>query len=369
MIVSNEVVRDPRVLREAQSLQRHGHDVRVVGWDRFDPSQPPRPVLGGLAIELVQTRGLLGAIPTTPLRTVAWWRRAYRKALTRPMDVVHCHDLDALPAGVRLKRKRGATLVYDAHELFPAMIQGDYPAFVVRTAQRLEDRLVPQVDALVTVNPAMARRYADRYGVEATIVMNCREDVLPKYVPPEEETFTVLYVGTFHRARFVLELVRAVQAAKGLRLLIGGQKALASEIRKACARSPRTRYLGRVPSADVMPLTVRCHAVCAMLDPQDPNNRVGTPNKLFEGMAAGRPVLATAGTLCGDIVAEEGCGLALPYDEDAFRDALVALSQDDALQRRLGENGLRAARRTYNWPEQERRLLALYDKLGVERQA
>lgn len=362
MLVSNEVVRDTRVLLEARGLARHGHRVRIVGWDRFDPSVTDGPIGDGVEIALVRTRGVMGAVKSSVFRNPLFWRRAYRLARRWPADVWWAHDLDTLPAGVWLQKATRRPLVYDSHEAFAEMIRDDYSRRVVRIAERLEDRLLRAVDHVVTVDAALGEHYR-AFGIPVAVVMNCREDVADRWTPPTEQEFTVLYVGTFHRQRFVFEIIRAVQETKGVRLKIGGYKALSGEVRRACEASPRTTFLGPVPQADVLPLTRECHLVCAVLDPANVNNRMRTPNKVFEALAAGRPLLASNGTRSGDIVASVGCGMTIANRVDACKEALETLRDDPELQREFGEAALRAAKGEYSWATQERKLLAVLDRI------
>ncbi len=363
MLVSNEVVRDTRVLQEARSLARHGHRVRIVGWDRFDPSVPDGSIADGVEVSLVRSRGAMHALPGPLFRNPLFWRRALWQSSPFPADIWWAHDLDTLRTGVWLKERTGRPLVFDAHELFAEMIRDDYPSRVVRMAERLEARLLGGVDHIVTVNPALADHYAAT-GLPVTVVMNCREEVVARYDPPTAPSFTVLYVGTFHRQRFVFEIIQAVQETEGVRLRIGGHKSLSEEVRRACVASERTEFLGPVAADRVMALTSECHVISALLDPSNQNNRVGTPNKLFEAMAAGRPVLATKGTMSGNLVEEARCGLAIAYNVPACKWALEKLKKDPALQRTLGENALRAARQEYNWAAQETKLLEVVRRFG-----
>ena len=363
MLVSNEVVHDTRVLREARALARHGHRVRIVGWDRFDPTARSGEVAAGVEVELVRTLGLLAAVPGDLFRNPIFWRRAFQLGRTWPADLWWAHDLDTLRAGVRLKRATGKPLVFDAHEIFADMIVDDYPRPVVRAAARMEARLLPHADHIVTVNAALEAHYQETRS-PVTVVMNCREDVADRYAPPTARDFTVLYVGTFHRQRFVFELIQAVQETERVRLKIGGMKALSEDVRRACEASDRTTFLGPVPADAVMPLTRECHLVAAVLDPSNPNNVNGTPNKVFEAMAAGRPVLATKGTMSGNLVEGERCGLSIAYNVEACKWALAKLRDDPALQRSLGENALRAAQSRYNWSAQEANLLSVVKRFG-----
>lgn len=363
MLVSNEIIRDPRVLQEARSMARHGHQVRIVGWDRFDPSVPDGPIAEGIEIALVRSGGVMKVAPGALFKNPVFWRRALQLALSWPADLWWAHDLDTLQTGVWLRERTGRPLVFDAHEWFAEMIRDDYPPRVAKLAENLEAKLLKDVDHVVAVNPALEEHYREM-RVPVTVVMNCRSEIAERYTPPTAPLFTVLYVGTLHRQRFVFELIEAVKRTERVRLVMGGHKALTEEVRAACAASERTVFLGPVQPERVMPLTLESHMVSAVLDPSNRNNTMGTPNKVFEALAAGRPILATKGTLSGNLVEALDCGLTIAYSVDACKWALEKLRDDEALQRTFGENALRAAKEEYNWSAQEAGLLAVVDRFA-----
>ncbi len=362
MLLSNPATRDARVLREARSLVKAGHEVTILGWDRRAEA-PREESVDGVRIRRLRNTALMRMAAHDLFRNPLWWRLAAREGLKEDFDLVHCHDLDTLSAGVRLKERRGVPLLYDAHEIFAYMIEGDLPAMIVSYAERLEAGLLPSVDALITVNDRLEAYYAERTRGPIRVVMNCPEKVLETYEPPAESVFTLLYIGTLHRARFVLELVDVVGAMDGVRLVIGGEKALTPEVAKRCTAHDNVTFLGAVPLEEVLPWTRRCHAVFCLFDPRDRNNQVGSPNKIFEAMAMGRPVLATKGIWSGEFVERIGCGVTLDYAEDALQETVVALSEDPARCEAMGRKGLDAARAEYNWEAQAERLLRLVDEL------
>ncbi len=366
MLVSNDVVHDTRVLKEARALRDAGHGVGFIGWDRSGRG-PAERTWEGIPIRLVRTRGLLRLAGHDILRNPLWWRQAARLALQQPFDVIHCHDLDTLPSGVRLKQRTGRPLVYDCHEVFGYMIEEDVPRFVVAAAFRLERRLAPQADRIIAVNESVKRYIDGITGREAVLVQNCQDLTLEEYRPPSAPSFTVLYVGTLHRSRFILPAIEVVASMPDIRLVIGGTKALTAEVAARCAEHPNTVFLGPVPNDRVPSLTLESHAVLSMFDPVLRINQVGLPNKLFEAMAAGRPSIVTEGLPMSDLVLREACGVAVPYTEAGLRSAIERLRDDPSLAQRLGRSGLAAARRAYNWPAEARKLLALYDELGSRR--
>ncbi len=362
MIVSNDILRDARVQREGKSLVRAGHRVEAIGWDRKGVASKEE-VIEGIKIIRMRNSRLMRVAPSDLFRNPLWWRMAYREGLRHDFDLVHCHDLDTLQSGVKLKRKKGVPLIFDAHEIFAYMIEEDVSRIVRNYSERMELSLLRDVDHIITVNEALREYYKERFDGDVSVVMNCPEEVLAEYEPPASSVFSILYIGTLHKSRFVRELVDVVGSIDGVQLKIGGEKELYQEIEKKSAEYENVQFLGTVPLEAVMPLTKESHVIFCMFDPESRINQVGTPNKIFEAMAMGRPTIVTKGILSGSIIEDEKCGLAVEYDKDSLSEAIVKLRDDRELCAELGKNGLKAAKAKYNWKAQEGTLLNLMTRI------
>ena len=98
-----------------------------------------------------------------------------------------------------------------------------------------------------------------------------------------------------------------------------------------------------------------------------PNHIDAQPNKIFEYMSAGLPVIASHFPLWREIIEGNECGLCVdPLDPAAIAAAMDRLVENPDLARRMGENGRRAVHERYNWGVEEKKLLALYGKLLAE---
>jgi glycosyltransferase involved in cell wall biosynthesis len=116
MLLSNAFIPDPRVAREAQALVRAGHQVTIVCWDR-EGTLPASETVDGYRVERVQSVPTVhGLGARQALYIPRFWLAAIRKVHAFEPDVIHCHDLDTLPAGWWLKGRTGEKLAYDAHE-------------------------------------------------------------------------------------------------------------------------------------------------------------------------------------------------------------------------------------------------------------
>jgi len=372
MFVSNPFTSDPRVYGEAESLIHAGHEVTVIAWDR-EKQSTPRQNWGGIEVMRLRTRlspkyGFASWV-LNGFNLLLWQRQAYRRALIlnkeKQFDVTHCHDFDTLAIGIMLKRKLKIPLVYDAHEIYGYMRARTLPLRVARIFLWLEKRLIKKVDIMITDGEGRARYFAGITGKPISVIMNCKPLQSLEYHPPDNENFTLLYIGILWKSRMLMELVEAVKELPGVRCIIGGtgQPGYVETLKDECSKTTNASFLGRVPFDQVIAMTRKAHAVVCMIDPTDLNNRLGMANKLGEAMVCGRPIICTKGTYSGEITEREQSGLVIENSVEALRGAIVKLRDDPALRERLGRNALKAAIAKYNWQKQEEKLLALYQSL------
>jgi glycosyltransferase involved in cell wall biosynthesis len=240
-------------------------------------------------------------------------------------------------------------LVYDAHEHYAKMIEQDVPGWFMKQVDKLEMALAEKADLVVAANTKIAD-YLAPISKKVVVVMNC-VDVVPmpglKNERPEGG-LVLLYAGSLEPLRFIEELMEIVSRDKRLKLRIAGSGSLQGAVECMAQRNANILFLGRLSRDGVGKEMANADAIVALLDPSNENNRIGTPNRLFEGMAAGVPVLVSAGTFSAEIVQDCGCGLAVDWKKGGLNEALQVLMVP-SLRRQMGENGILAAETQYNW--------------------
>ncbi len=368
MLLSNPFTHDPRLHYEACALVDRGYEVTVLAWDRkgVHPAEEERD---GVRVVRVRNTRFMEALRYDLFRLRLWWSLAFRRALElhreTPFDVIHAHDLDTLPAGLRLKKRLNIPLIYDAHEIWGYMVAKDLPGFLVSHFLRMERRLVRHVDQIITVSEPLREYFESISRVPVAVVMNARPPFVTEYTPPENDVMTLLYIGALNETRFVDGIIEAMDGLEGVRCVIGGvgKPDYVEMLRKRAVRAGNVDFVGRVPFHDVLPMTLRSDVILAMFDPRDPLTRIGLPNKAFEAMACGRPLIASRGTYVGRFVEELGFGVTAEYSVGGLREAVIALRDDPGLRERLGRRALELAKGEYGWESQVRTLVRVYETL------
>lgn len=354
--------------KQARSLSEAGYEVTLVAIADFEE----KVVDGIRVLGLPQPSSRL-------LRPANWWR-ILRIALKERADIYHFHDPELLlPAGlIKLLSRR--PIVYDVHENYPQdiltkeWIPGHLRRLVSSLFRVFEDTAVRAMDGVVVVN----RHLEGRFEGKARVVRVANYSRLDGHVNgkrhPETSTAGArpyfVYAGRVSDDRGLHECLRALESLGevGAEILCAGRIGhVANGQLRALLDHGHTeipfKYLGLLPYEAIPPLFEGALAGLLCFQPT-PNNVLGTPNKLFEYMSAGIPVIGSDFPFIREVVAEADCGLLVqPDDTRQIASAMAHLLHHPHDAARMGENGLRATRERYNWQGEEKKLLSLYETL------
>jgi glycosyltransferase involved in cell wall biosynthesis len=377
MILSNPFRPDPRVDQEAKTLSANGHQVTVICWDRHG-ELTGQETRNGFRIVRIQT---VNAGYGTGWRLFChiprFWQQAVRLAVEMQPEVIHCHDLDTLYAGWRIKKRLGCSLIYDAHEHYPAMMSLSFPPALVRGFALWERRLMRRVDATITASTVLRDEFASR-GVSPVVTLGNYHDLEPYRAVTAAEVrdlrtrlgagpgdVVVAYIGGFSPNRMLLPLIEAAELLPAVKFHIWGDGGQRGAIEQAAAARPNVSYHGWLAANELPSHFKAADVIFYGLKLDYPGAVYNAPNTLSCAMAAGRPVVATDVGDLGRIVRAAECGVLL--GEVTPRAIAAAIEQllDPATRARLGSNALRAAEGPYNATAQRARLLELYRGLGL----
>jgi len=368
MLLSNPFMVDPRVYNEATSLISAGHKVTIIVWDR-KKNYTSEDNVDGVQVIRVHNSKMMKLLPHDLFRNPFWWWHALKIGIKLfrngfEFDVVHCHDLDTLVTGYFLKKKFGVKLIYDAHEIFGYMIEKDLPSPIVWLTFFMEKIIIRNVNHLITVNQPLFNYFSTIYHGKITIIMNCKNSISEEYTPIKKREFTIIYIGLLTRSRMFPELVDIIGNIEGVKFIIAGKKENIYEIVKEKSKFYKNiEFLGPIPHHEVIPRTLGAHAIICLFNPDNVINKVGLPNKIFEAMATGRPIIVTRDLYLSDFVKDNNCGIEVEYTPSEVRKAIIYLRDNLQLCELMGRNGFEAAKNKYNWKNQSIKLINLYKEL------
>jgi len=376
MLVRNTFTHDSRVEKEARSLTKAGHSVTVVA--EVAGALPEAESRDGYHV--LRVARPLARVPL--LRFIAYRQRLVRELLRTRPGVLHAHDSDTLDPVAAAARMLRIPFVYDAHELWLGQLRRgrSRPYWWVFLAyfwlvQRL---LVRRAAAVITVSPLIARRLERAYHLARVhLVPNYPQaggEAVPRdlrSLPGGEiipvEAPVVLYLGAIMPGRGIEELLAAMGEVPGAHLVLLGYGFLLEQIRAQAhdlGLAERVHFLGPVPADEVVAYSASADVGVSPLLASAPSYALSLPNKLFQYMAAGLPVVASDLPQVRDIVEGNAAGICVDTSRPSLMaQALRSIIDDPAAAMRMGGAGREAVRLTYNWETAASELLATYAEL------
>lgn len=360
-LVLNGVTHDSRVKKTARTLAAFG-DATVVGF-RGKSVESPVLDLGAFSVD----RHVVYDKPSPGLRKkIAQFSSTLRFLghvlfKHRDADLVVCNDLETLPMGVLLRwlGKRGMRVVYDSHE-FQTETRWQTP-FRKKVTRMVEGWAIRKADASVVVSPSIASEYARIYGIEPpSVVMNCpplfsvkRTGRLRGALGIPSSSLIFLYQGGLSPGRGVEDTVEAFRGFQGndrvaVFMGYGPLEGWLRDVEKQC---PTVRLMPAVPPEEVLEYTADADFGMCLIENVCLNYYYCLPNKLFEYLMAGVPVIVSKLFELDRFVVRDGVGVVADENNaEGIRRAVdAALEMDrDQLMDRVG-----AVRQQVSWESQE----------------
>lgn len=365
---SNPIAPDPRVEKEARALVRAGYSVDVLAWDRT-ASQPRVEQREGFLIYRVPIRARY-ASGIFNLPNLLRWQAALMVWLmrhAREYDVLHACDFDTILPALWAGRLYGRRVVYDIFDFYADHLRRT-PGWIKSWIRRRDLRAIDQADAVILCDDARREQIAGSHPRRLEVIYNSPEDeraFLPAFQPSPEGVLRLSYVGLMHVERMLLEVIEVLRRHPQWRLEMAGFGGDEPIILERLRELPNAVWYGRIPYRQALDLSQQADVLFALYDPGVINNRYSSPNKLFEAMMLGKPIVVAKGTNVDRIVEEWGMGIAIPYgDVQALDEALTRLADDTSLRVRMGEAARRAYDTRFGWKAMEARLVELYRELN-----
>jgi glycosyltransferase involved in cell wall biosynthesis len=241
---------------------------------------------------------------------------------------------------------------------------------VALAANVVEKSAAMVLDRIVTATPAIARRFPEAKTIALQNFPISGELFLQKGPAYGERPPTVVYVGGITAERGVIEMVRALGLVKpslGARLVMAGR--FSGEALENQARGESgwrcVDYLGHLGREQLAPVLGGARAGLVLFHP-GPNHDEAQPNKLFEYMSSGLPLIASHFPLWRSLIDGERCGLLVdPLDPAAIARAIEQILEEPEKGAAMGDRGYAATKTRYNWTVESRKLIDLYHRFDL----
>jgi glycosyltransferase involved in cell wall biosynthesis len=375
MVFLSEYAPETRLHKEARTLASAGHDVTVFALWR--PGQRESEEIAGYHIKRLRlfTSSWRGRFLAPLVKFIEFSLRLWYFYTQNPAQVVQANDAKALPLSWLCALTGRAALIYDARELETGREFENFRlAGIYRRLWPLPEMLfIRSAQAVITVSDAISRELCRLYSIPPPLViMNCppKQSSSPTRHLHKESNIPdshriALFQGSVSAGRGILAFLEAVQILPAVSAVVLGDGPLLPLLRKKVQSGEFQRVIlpGRVPMEDLPGYIASADLGIALYQDTCLSHRYALPNKLFEYIQAGLPVVASNLPEIARIVEGYQLGkLVNPDDSASIAETIRLILEDPHEYARLKANTRRAAE-VLNWEVEEKKLLTLYKKI------
>lgn len=305
ILATNDFASDQRVLKSAGVFGRNNFQILLLG--RQQKNTPKDNILP-YPVKLMRLIFL-----TSALFYAEFNLRAFVFLLFARYTHVLANDTDTLVAAFLATKLRGKKLIFDAHELFPEVPELQGRGFVKNFWVKIEDAFFPRLVNAYTVCGSIAAYYYEKYGIEMKVVRNIPE--LKAKCPPAlsyQNKKILLYQGALNKGRGLEWMIASMPLLPHCQLVIIGSGDVEENLHQMVDRMnlhDRVSFLGRIPASELFQYTVSADLGLCLLENTGLSYYYSLPNRIFDFIHAGVPVLATRFPEIESIVGKYRTGL------------------------------------------------------------
>lgn len=294
--VINDLVTDQRVARTCSVLQEQGYNVLLVGRRKRDSQPMPGRSYACKRMKLLFEQG--------PQFYLVFNIRLFFVLLFHKADLLFANDLDTLLPNYLVSKLKGIPLIYDSHEIFCEVPELQHNPSKKRIWEKLESWIVPKLKYCITVNQSIAAYFTAKYKVPFSFVRN-----IPSYPPltdkktrtdlqlPETKKIVILQGAGINVQRGAEELVEAFKylGDEFLLLIIGSGDVIHQLKENAIKFSLQNKvvFKDKMPASELRHYTANADLGVTIDKDTNLNYHFSLPNKVFDYLNAGIPLLAT----------------------------------------------------------------------------
>jgi glycosyltransferase involved in cell wall biosynthesis len=358
--VISDLTTDQRVIRICATLQQMGFNVFVIARSFHNSLPLDDYPFKATRIKCHFTKGIL--------QYTEFNLKLFVKLLFCKTDYFLANDLDTLIPNYIVTKWRNKKLIYDTHEYFTGVPELKNSPLKRKTWKFFEDWIFPKLKTVYTVNNSVRDKYFEEYGNDISVVRNVpvTENVIPFETPEhwKDKIILMLQGAGINEGRGGIELLEAMKflPENYLLVFIGGGNQWGHIIKKRIEweLAGKVDMIEKLPPSKLKKYTGLAAIAFSLDSFDDLNCKYNLPNKIFDYIHAGVPVIATAIPEVKNIVEKYNCGICIDSNApQKLADAVLKILADKETYLNYKQNCISAAKELC-WENESMQLEKIY---------
>ena len=354
---------NPRLDKEVVSLASN-YSVLVLAWDRKAKSYPFRNMVSPkiqhkVFVKHFNLKTSYGNVLFLFKFPIFWCWVLIQLLLSTP-KIIHSCDLDAIiPAYIYKFIRPKTKIVFDVWDNYSLDIWLQSHHRLCSFVAFFEDFFALKSDSFILPTETRLKIFNRARSRPVTIIMNYPCDVHFNSTQRSNK-FRIVYAGKVENPVGLLKIANAIKDFSDIEFIVIG-RVIDPNLFKMLLKFPQIKYVGEVSYIKALEFESSADLIPVMYNPEIPINRLANPNKFFEAMMLGVPVITN---VMRNIIEKKKCGIMVDYNNlNSIKTAIQYLKENPFESKAMGQRGRIAFEQEYNWSIMEKRLLTLYKNL------
>ena len=339
---STSIINDSRASKEIDFYKKD-YNVSAIGWNRQQLEIKDEKNVRYIMYNKKSQYGL-GMRNIFKLMFFELWINRITKKHIKNCEIVHACDFDTAYISNRLARKYKKIFIYDIYDYY---IDCHNLGPLNKIVEKLDVKTINRADIVLICTEKRIEQINKANPKKVVVIHNSPQINIKPKNNYKEDKVKICYVGILQEDRLLSEIGDIIKENKKLELHIGGFGLYEDKFKKLAEENDNIFFYGSMKYEDVLKLENECDILFATYSPKIKNHKYSAPNKVYEAMALGKPIIVCNDTGIDELVKRLKIGKLINYDAKEFEKAVSNISIDKYNE--MSQNGIKNYIKEYSW--------------------
>lgn len=362
-IRNSNIYDDSRATKEINLLLEMGFVVYVLGWARNSEAQNRSEKIfdtwkNKVFFKYYQVY-LSNGIGIKNIDKLLGWFKWVRREVKQINNIAFMHicNLDSALGAYGYCKKCNIPYVYDIYDYY--VDSHNIPNYLKAEIEFVETRVINSAAATVICTEERQQQIRKSTPKKLVVVHNSPE--IEEFYQEKLESDYV-YCGSLCERRLIKEILDEYSQNVDLIFKFAGNDIYYEYVKQLSEKYENIEFLGSLPYSEVLRVEAKSRVISAIYEPSIRNHKLCAPNKFYEALALGKPLIVCKGTGIDEIVRRENIGRVINYDAKEFYEAVRELKANEKMCYEMGKRARKLYEEKYSWKIMKEKLVRLYSE-------